>query len=255
MNTHIQEEQLVAFAYGDAERPQEIEQHLGGCTQCAAELARLKQVLAEVNESTLPVPDRGEHYHAQVWASIRPQLAEKPKQNWFAWLRPRQAVWAGALAALLVVAFFAGRISRPNAPVEVVEKSPEHNQRALLAAEVVRHLDRSQMMLVELSNTEPEKGGTDISAEQQRARDLLTANRLYRESAKRAKDPAVGAILDQLEQVLVEIANAPPDLPPARLEELQNQIEEQGILFKIRVMQSQQKHGKAKGAQTPQRKT
>jgi hypothetical protein len=94
------------------------------------------------------------------------------------------------------------------------------------------------MMLVELANAEAGKGGLDITEEQERARDLLEANRLYRQSAKRAGDPAVAAVLDELERVLIEIANSPSDLSQQRLAELQQQIQDQGILFKVRVIGS-----------------
>jgi hypothetical protein len=94
------------------------------------------------------------------------------------------------------------------------------------------------MMLVELANAEAGKAGIDITEEQDRARDLLEANRLYRQSAKRAGDPAVTAVLDELERVLIEIANSPSDLSQQRLAELQQQIQDQGILFKVRVIGS-----------------
>ena len=70
------------------------------------------------------------------------------------------------------------------------------------------------------------------------AQDLLSANRLYRESAIKSGDPAFAAALDRLERVLVEIANEPDDASPARLAELQQELNTDGLLFEVRVLRS-----------------
>jgi hypothetical protein len=100
------------------------------------------------------------------------------------------------------------------------------------------HLDRSQMVLVELVNADG-KGPVNISAEQRTARDLVGANRLYRETAARAGEVGVASVLDDLERVLIEIANSPSQLSSAQFEEIRHRIEARGILFKVRVIDSQ----------------
>jgi hypothetical protein len=242
-NQHISEQELVAFAFGDSVQGPLIEQHLGTCPACAAELKKLQSVLMAVNDQTLPVPER-EHYAEQVWASVKPRLNEPQASPWLSWLRPQRLVFAGGIVALVVFAFLIGRFTRPTTPTGNVPNVAQQNQNGpsgsdrLVRAEVGSHLERSQMMLVELANAEAGKSGLDITEEQERARDLLEANRLYRQSAKRAGDPAVAAVLDELERVLIEIANSPSDLSQQRLAELQQQIQDQGILFKVRVIGS-----------------
>jgi len=78
----------------------------------------------------------------------------------------------------------------------------------------------------------------DISAEQQRAQDLVEANRLYRQTATRTGDSTLVDVLDELERVLVEIAHSPAQLSSAQLNEIQQRIEARGILFKVRVIGS-----------------
>ena len=63
---------------------------------------------------------------------------------------------------------------------------PQAGERVLLVA-VGDYLERSQMVLIELSNANP-KGSLDISAEQERAGDLVTETRLYRQTAARTGD-------------------------------------------------------------------
>ena len=55
-------------------------------------------------------------------------------------------------------------------------------------------------------------------------------------TAKTAKDPAVQRTLDELERVLVEIANSSSDVDPKEVDRLQKTIEEQGLLFKVTVI-------------------
>jgi len=103
---------------------------------------------------------------------------------------------------------------------------------------VGEHLGRSEMILMELANAQPEPGQKvmDISATQKRAEDLVEENRLYRQTALRDGDTAMANTLDELERVLLDIANSPDEVTPAQFESLQKRIESKGILFKVRVV-------------------
>jgi hypothetical protein len=95
------------------------------------------------------------------------------------------------------------------------------------------------MVLMELANAAPPASGPkqiNIAAEQQRAEDLLDANRLYRETAQQNGDAALADVLDDLERVLMDVAHSPQEITPAKLELLQKRIEAHGILFKVRVV-------------------
>jgi len=79
----------------------------------------------------------------------------------------------------------------------------------------------------------------DIRAEQSRAEELVTANRLYRQTATTLGDAAMASVLDDLERVLLEIARSPSEISSQELVALQRRIESKGILFKVRVVGSQ----------------
>ena len=96
------------------------------------------------------------------------------------------------------------------------------------------HLDRSQILLTELVNASP--GSIDLRDERDRARDLLNENRLLRQTAARTGDPSHAALLDELERVLLDIANTGPSSSPADLEALQRRIGSEGLLFKVRIV-------------------
>jgi hypothetical protein len=61
-------------------------------------------------------------------------------------------------------------------------------------------------------------------------------NRLYRQTALKEGDRAMASTLDELERVLLDIANSPDEVTPAQFEGLRKRIEARGILFKVRVV-------------------
>jgi hypothetical protein len=234
---HLEEEDLILYHYRDGEGLTEAEGHLAACGECRA---RLKELEGDLELVKAPeTPTRGENYGAQVWDGIRAHLPQKEtKARWWAWPR---LVTAGAFAALLVGAFLLGRFyqgaSGPTTNTAVTSTAATQQQvreRVLLVA-VGDHLDRSQMLLVELSHAEG-KGEVDISNEQRTALDLADSNRLYRTTALEAGDTTMAAALDDLERVLMEIGHEPPKISEARLKELQERIQAQGVLFKVRVI-------------------
>jgi len=226
---------MILYHYGEVEEATDIKRHLEACADCAEQWKKLQAVMAAVEPTA--VPERGEEYGAQVWQQVRYRLEQKRgAAGWMAWLAPQRLSIAGALAAVVLVAFFAGRMTKngpENAPIAVA--SPAAKERVLLVA-VGSHLQRSQMVLVELVNAETGKDKLDISAEQERARDLLTENRLYRQTAAKSGEPAVNEVLSELERVLVEVANGPSEVDAKQLEQIRKQIQSQGILLKVRVI-------------------
>ena len=102
------------------------------------------------------------------------------------------------------------------------------------------------MVLAELTNAPDRKGKLDISDEREMAADLLDDNRLYRQTARSTGDTAVAGVLDDLERVLLEIAHSPTEISSGQLDDLRQQVESRGLLFKVRVMGSRVREQGAK---------
>lgn len=243
---HLSEEQLIEFRYGDAGENSvarvEMESHLKSCAECREAFESLAAVLAMVE--AVPVPERDAAYGARVWRQIEPKLNQRSSFDWRAWFTLPRLAFVAAMAAVVVAAFVAGRywprpqIQGPRVETAAAISAPVR-ERILLVA-VGDHLDRSQMLLLELENAEAPKGAAagmvDISAQQQRAGDLVAANRLYRQSATRSGDANLSAVLDDLEPMLIQIAHSPSQISSAQLEDIQKRIASRGILFKVRVV-------------------
>jgi hypothetical protein len=227
---HPTEEQFVLYYYGEGS---EIAEHIGGCEQCRASYQALQRVLNSVD--SFPVPERAADYEGRVWAAIEKRIEKRSRWWSFGW-RP---IFATASVALLLVgAFLAGHTWQKSAPRQIAGFDPGVRERVLLVA-VGDHLERSEMVLVELVNSgTPAAGSLDISYEQKTAEDLLESNRLYRQTAATSGDVAMTALLEDLERVLLEIAHSPSEMSARQLEELRKQIEDRGILFKVKVFGS-----------------
>jgi len=247
---HPNEEELIAYHGGEPAKREAIAAHVADCPECRAELARIDAVLAAL--SSLPVPDPGADYGARVWQKIAPRLPERLPVRWWqfdsssiaagwrAWLQPRRLAALGAVAALAIVAFVAGRVTKqpPVGPEVATADTSKIRERVLVMA-VGEHLGRSEMMLIELGNTEPEsrkQKEINISGERRRAADLVQENRLYRQTALEQGDTALAGVLDELERVLLDVAHSPGEVTPAQLDEMQQRIAARGILFKVRVV-------------------
>ena len=254
---HLTEETLILQYYGETEDAAAVEAHLATCVACREEFDRLRHVLGLVDVEEVPEPPQ--EFERQVWARLVPEL-ETRTASWLSRLfhlrsgspferaSARQVpvgpkwAYAGGVAALLLAAFVAGRFSHSpvvEAPALVTTATAGNVSERILVVAVVDHLDRSQMMLVELLNADPGQLPVDRGSEQSRARELVAENRLYRVSAAEAGDDAMSDVLDELERVLLEIANTPDDATAGDLEALRQRIDARGLLFKVRVVHSE----------------
>lgn len=224
---HLSEEDLLDGYYGD----RQLDAHLAQCPECQARFAALREVLDAARD--FPVPIRSNDYGNQVWARLAPLLPPvKQRKPWF---KSFHWVMAPAIAALLLVAFFAGRSTVPRSteslaiPAGISEKARER----VLLLSLSDHLERSQIVLAEIENASPSRD--DLGSERDRARELLGANRLLRQTANRLGDTADAALLDELERVLLDVANSPATLNAGDLERLQDRIGQEGLLFRVRI--------------------
>ena len=241
---HIPEDLLIAVALDDAEprTRAEVQLHLAGCERCRTDAEEIRRVLRAAASDD--VPERGEDYGARVWARLEPRLpagARHPSR----WADPRAWLAAAAVALLAASAFIIGRWS--GAPVgsmpdssaaREVSTDPRTVRERVVLAAIGDHVERAERALVELAHT-TDAGAVDIGAEQAWARQLLDANRLYRQSLQDASSPALADLLAELEPILLELVNSPSRLSEPEVRALQARIEERSLVFKLRVTGAQ----------------
>jgi hypothetical protein len=223
---HLDEDDLILRYYGEdggAGAP-----HLAACATCGAAYAALAADLDAIRPEDVAAPD--DLFAARTWKRVERALPA-PRRS--------AATWTAGLAAAAAVllAFWLGRSTAPPVPPAPERSAAEVRERILLVA-VGDHLERAQTVLLEIVNA-PEGASVDLSASQRSAQELASANRLYRQAAARADEPAVSSVLDELERVLVEVAHTDAPLSSASLDHLRRRIESKGLLFRVRVIGSQ----------------
>ena len=232
---HLNEEDLVLHFYGelDAGAATHADSHLAGCGDCRGNYARLQRVLAAVD--AMPEPMLPESFERVTWARLQPSL--KRASGWRTWLvlSPASLALASAVLILVAGAFYAGRLSRAPESSNIV--SADHARERVLLADLGEHLDRSQMMLVDLVSGDDD-GVVDVSIERRRAEELVAANRLYRQTAEESGEARVTELLDELERLLVDLATSPDTVSSKDMENVRTRIDANGLLFKVRVLSS-----------------
>jgi hypothetical protein len=78
-----------------------------------------------------------------------------------------------------------------------------------------------------------------MAAERERAEQLVSDNRLYRQTAAQTGNVALVTVLDELERVLVDVAASPDVVSATDMDQVRRQIETNGLLFKVRVLSSE----------------
>jgi hypothetical protein len=237
MNTqHLNEDDLVLHYYGELDPPatRGVERHLAACVDCRGTYTRLQRVMAAVDSTSEPALP--ESFERVVWARLERELPER-RGWWHLFLKPATLAWVSAIVVLVAGAFFAGRMSQPE-PAGTAA-SAEALRENILLTDVGEHLDRSQMMLVDLVTADlDDLDSIDVSGERERAEELVAANRLYRQTAEATGEKRITALLDELERVLVELAATPDSLTAEEMERVRERIDANGLLFKVRVLSS-----------------
>ena len=253
LGKHCSDEELLLEYYGESS---ESTAHLSTCAECGARFLELKTML---NAVALEPPERSERYGLEVWQAIRHRLpARQPR--WHSLLTPQWGL-AAAAALLLAVGFTAGRLwpgaeepaSPQNAaPAVVAVAADDEARRRGALLDMNDHFDRSDGVLAEVMNA---AGPRDLSAERLRAADLVAASRLYRQNALAMNEPALAAVLEEVERVLLDIVHQPARATAADLDEIRRRIDSAGLLFKVRVMTNELQHRleqpSSPGARTP----
>jgi hypothetical protein len=234
MNTHEHshptEDELVLLFYGDATPDDErrLSAHVETCADCRPVWQEIRSSLAAVDAAGIPEPPAD--FERVMWARVLREIGDiQPVTRWWA---PRFWMPAASLAAVVIAVVIATQMMpRTEVPTPGTNETSASTQpeRALLVA-MDEHLERSELLLVELMNAD--QPGFEPAA----ADDLLLSSRLYRQTAAHTGHTELAAMLEDLERVLVELARGPRELKQNDLDALRTRITDDDLLFKVRVV-------------------
>lgn len=232
---------LASGVLSDAERAA-LEDHLARCPRCRRELAELRAVVKLVAadplrraEPQVPLGALVTRVQARIDAgagSIAPPL------------RWRWALWPAAAVAVGVVALIAPRelVSPPpaSAPrISISDTFLERLERNLARDRAARYLNEAQDVLVTVAATARncDRDETlDVAQEARRSRELLEQRTLLVE-LDRAEVASVRPVLEDVDNVLREVASLPSCARPSDVATIHRQISRRHLLMKINLMQ------------------
>jgi hypothetical protein len=237
---HVTDEELLLDYYDESSADDRAKRraHLETCAACRTLDREMRAVLAMVDAA--PSIDAPPGFGREMWARIEPQISARASRQ-TSWFGMKRLALAGGLAAIVVASFTLGR---------VWDHAPQHQQEPLasidvsalsermLRTEVEDHFERSQRVLVDLVNADDSTSGS-FNNDRDRAADLVAAGRLYRRSADAIGDIEMRNLLEDVERVLVDVANGPADGSSKDLTGVRTRISEQDLVPRLRLAMSE----------------
>jgi len=224
---------LIGLIYDDIDGKTRrvVEDHLKECRSCSTYLEQLKQLLATMDLRERYEPD--ETFWEGYWDRLVTRMEREttvPREGFLEKIKKYLIVthayrWAAGLAILLI-GILIGKYFFSNKGVnrEVV---PD------MTLQVQKYLERSKVLLLGLMNSEPAiDQKIDLSKERRVSRALIKQASFLKENLKERR---LKELIDDLENILVEIANMEDQEDLPNVEVLREGIDRRGILLKINI--------------------
>ena len=233
-------QQLIADALyvdGPDSMPADLKTHLEQCESCRLEFEHLQKACSELDSSGLgqdsfaDIPERASL--ADLFEKLSPELdridAERYRQLQQRSLSPWNMA-LGAIAASLII-FVTGFVflsSNPTQPDTITVS-------AGISPELMSYLDKAQIMLMQVANTEQE--APDLPIQRTTARDLAIEANFLTEMDNSPFASGERKLLRDIEFMLLQIANLDSSNMDQGVALLQSFLEENSILFRIRLLE------------------
>jgi hypothetical protein len=240
-------EKLLADALYDvleSAQQQQLDRHLATCPACHQLLAELQTASRILEESGLTrdcidyVP---EQKPGTLWETIQPSLDQADAERYRQLSRPFPRshfipYLTGALAmaaSLLVFVFLSGPYTQnANPGLETVQAAPSA---AASNAELLNYLRRVETMLMAVANAQA-RNGKSVALEQTFARILAQEGGVLTNRIENNNSAGHTRLLKDIEFMLMQIANLEDDNMDEGVRLLQDYIEANNILFRIRLI-------------------
>jgi hypothetical protein len=256
-DAHITDEEMLLDYYDESTPADRATRraHLETCESCRALDREMRAVLALVD--TAPAVEAPPGFGREMWARVEPHISARATRRpwWSAFAKAPAGLapvrhWAlgVGMAALLLASFTLGRVweraPRKDDPAPALSVAATRGgttdamTERLLRAEMEDHLERSQRVLVDVVNS-ADAADVSLASDRTRAADLVADGRLYRRAADRIGDVEMRNLLEDVERVLVDVANGSSESSSKELKDVRTRIDEQDLLFRLRVAGSE----------------
>ncbi len=225
-----------------------FDKHLATCPICAEEYQQLLWTLDIMGRRQAPAMDPAywEGFWDRLSGRLEPGRRKALRPDWRSWFPPAglpvRPVWISVAAAVLLIAtgVYIGRsiyVSQPDgapaaARAEVIDPAVVAEFNSLAS----RYLERSRVLLLGLDNFDTEYDDPaviDFPRQQMISQELLYRGRELRSHQVAASNQGLQYLIDQIELVLLQLANSEGQNLKWTIQLLQEGIDKNAILLKI----------------------
>jgi len=252
----ITEQDLVLYHYGElsGDESKAIRLLINSDQQLSAQYKELSLLLGAADE--WKPANVAENFEQKIWKSVNKEIEasgnklQVQRSSVSLWQRVSGWLLSGlyhpapvlALVVVLVsVAYFTGRYDQHqdniNDPAELLASLSSETRDKILFQSVTSHLERSSRLLTTVSMGTTPQSEIDIT-EQKWARQLLMSNRLFSKAAKQSGQWRIVSLLDELEPILIEMANSSENTLSTR-EQIKQRIKSQKLIFKTKAFKTE----------------
>ncbi len=220
------------------ELPSRLATHLEGCENCRREFAELQQACELLDSTGLKheafddIPERAslDGMYDKLSSELDRIDAQRYRNQYHRGLAP-WSVAVGAIAASLVI-FVTGFVflsSNQSTPEEVVSTE-------LVSPDLMNYLDRAQVMLMQVANAEAENGSV-LPIQSGIARTMALEANVLTGADRSPFTSGEKKLLQDIEFMLLQIANLDESNMQEGVALLQQFLDDNGILFRIRLLE------------------
>lgn len=221
---HLASTRLLAAKALEGEERETAKSHLASCSECHQEFEALSRVLRLLEQDPLRAAAPGISLSA-LKVRVAARLVQRKRPS----LVPSLAATGAVLLALW-------SLPRPPEHVELPSEGLDSLERTLTRGETARYLASAQDVLVTVSTPSRCRlgaGHVDVEEESARSRKLLLRRTLL---AGGEELPSAKPVLDDVEQVLREVASLKPCATRSELEAIHREVSERRLLLRIDLM-------------------
>ena len=210
--------------------------------------------LGVMGQREAPAPDAA--YWKGYWNELSGRL-EPPRRrtilpDWHAWfpplVHPVRPAWISVAAAVLLVAtgIFIGQsgfFGRPETGTAMQATVFDPGLVAEFNELAADYMKRSKMVLLGLNNFDTrldDPAALDITRQRDLSQELLFQGRLLRSHQVAAADPRLQILIDEIERVLLQVANSRGEDPRWTIQMVQEGIDKNSILLRITLVEIDQ---------------
>ena len=237
---------IAASLYGELSEAENerLETHLAICVDCRAQAEQMRDVVSVMGIAQQP--EMPEHFWEGYWDRVRERMAGQtpPQPAWWEQIRTFMSqhrfflIRLTAATALLTIGVLAGVLMRSrdlSKPVlghrpEIVAPLRESN------VQTQRLLDQSKLLLLGFANEDFSQAQVaDFAPQRDISLQLLRQAHNLRPALRAAGNPQLEQLVDELELVLMQIANLERQEDLRGVELIRDGIDHGGLLFKINI--------------------